>query len=199
MSMPESTPLYRKNITDGGLDADKDPNPRARMQYLALDTQILYICFEDGIWIRQPMPFKIPQYAEPTTFELSNFNGATLSYEKDLCYLAFHTNSTGTLALNGYGGIISTAPTAAQINRDNILAAACRYPGNGPSYVFNHFDTGIIKAGTVLYFFTKMGLYTTFDELIAAAATFAPSALTTSNAIDIKYASYLKTAEKTIQ
>ncbi|MDV0447159.1 hypothetical protein MsAg5_10360 [Methanosarcinaceae archaeon Ag5] len=51
---------YTKSDVQGGLDADKPPHPLAKEIYIATDTQILYICFEDDVWTGQPIPVQNP-------------------------------------------------------------------------------------------------------------------------------------------
>jgi len=192
MSMPTSTPLYKKNITDGGLDADKDTNPRARMQYLALDTQIWYICFEDGIWTPQKIPIPLPTYADPMVNTVDSIPQSIYTVANDICFLSFNIPN----GLNGNNTVVfSTSSTVAGLADDNILAVYTRISDHD---ILKTFSDGIIKKGTPVYVYRKAVGYLTYSALMADIKTFAANTITGSNGLLIKIAQPLKMAVRVV-
>lgn len=50
MSVPHSTPIYKKNNIAAGLLIDRPDTPQPGDQYLTTDTEQYFVCYETGVW-----------------------------------------------------------------------------------------------------------------------------------------------------
>jgi len=159
MTLSTATPIYRKTSVQHGLDADKPSTPQAGDEYLATDTQKMYVCYTAGVW-QNATPI-IPGYAEsidPIVMALTQ--SFQLSY--DVCRLELNSNA------NGFGLFISTSNTPAGVTEENILSAGHRIPANSGIFKeLKRFENGIVKRNKILYVYRYGTDYATLADLVA--------------------------------
>ena len=178
---------------NSGKDSDKPTDPHAGDIYISTDTGVLNICFDGSAWIEQPLPLKLPSYAEsPTSEPLALPATATLTITEDICYL--HT----VAPYNG-GILVSTAPTVAEIKEENILTAGSRNTASSTPFFLKQFENGLIKADSILYLYRYSINLTTMDALLANLDQCTRNATARSSWFTTKKAFLLKTPSAVIE
>ena len=175
MTISKATPLYRKNTVQHGPDSDKDPNPRAGMEYNSDDFKTKNICFVDGEW-DNASPLSVDEnnnllYSEKAVF---TFSGS--APQNVLNSATPHTTQSDSINIgvtragqNNLSILISTSPTTSGINEQNTISAGVNLGGIFTVYK----TTDLVPAGTVIYAY-RGPASVSLDQILANLSSFAP-------------------------
>ena len=175
---------------NSGLNKDKPTDPTAGDIYISTDTDVLNVCFEGGKWESQKIPIPLSVTSDGTL----KFNGKTIftttgTAKNDI--IRAPSAQFGEVIGNINAGqpwtsnkttIISTAPTAAALSEDNILAVSAWT--NTLTVLKRHVD--IIASGTVLYFYYLPTARADLDDVYTNLS----AALPHSSAADVRIVYY---------
>jgi len=170
MTISKATPLYRKNTVQHGADADKDPHPRAGMEYNSDDLKTKNICFENGVW-DNASPLSVDEFGYiyfdgapvflPGETTIFNPNTGAITLTSAVTFLE-------TQGVQNYTHLISTVPTAAELAPDNILSVAT----SGRGILLSH--NKLLKAGTTIYYYFLIASNQTLESIYSRLREFNP-------------------------
>jgi len=158
-----------------GLENEKTLSPIKGTVFLATDTDTLHICFESGTWESQKIPVSNPLSVDENGYIYFNGNPIFLPGETEIFNFATPsyrlTKSISFLEISGTANrthILSTAPTVAELTKENILSAAT----SGRGVLLSH--NKLLTAETTIYGYYRDSSNETLDSIYANLRTFFP-------------------------